>query len=92
VHGVKIRGGIALGGGARRDGDQTKPRQEVQILFDTVFAEAEQPGNGGDARPALPSGAVRIALQDRINGDANGAHLGGVVVNDGVIEAEGVGA
>lgn len=70
---------------------QAAPRQEVQIFLDAVFAQPEQPGNGGDARPTLPCGAIRIALQHGVNRHANGAHLGGVGVDDNVIKAERVG-
>jgi hypothetical protein len=88
VHRVQIRSGIARGRRARRDGDQAKLGQEVQIFFHAVFAQPEQPGYGGDAGPTLPRGAVGIALQHGVQRDAKGADLGGVVVNETVIEAE----
>jgi hypothetical protein len=83
---------VAVGSIAWRDGDQAAPRQEVQILLDAVFAQAQQPGNGGDARPTLPRGAVGIALQHGVNRDAHGADLGGVVVNETIIKPESMGS
>jgi hypothetical protein len=81
---VQIGGGIALGRRAGRDGDQAEPGEEVQILFDAVFAQAEPPGNRGHAWPALLGGAVGIALQHGVDSDAKGADLGGVVINEAV--------
>jgi hypothetical protein len=92
VDGVQIEGVIALGCVTWGNVDQTEPGEVVEIFRDTLFAQTQGGRHRGHARPTLPRGAVRIALQHGVNRDANGAHLGGVVVDHAIVEAKGVGA
>ena len=88
---VEVGGVIACSRIARRDADQAELGEVAEIFLDGGLAEAQGGCHGGHARPTLPCLTIGIALQHGVQRDANGAHLGRVVVDHAVIDPEGVG-
>ena len=89
---------IAVGGRipcfthAGRNGNQTMIEENPQILFYRRPAQLELPGNRADAGVADAGLPVSVPGQDVIDGDADGADLLAVLVNNDIVHAVGMGA
>jgi hypothetical protein len=88
---VAVRGLTALIAVLREDGDQAMSKQDMEIFFSSGAADVEFVAEFGDADKAHARVAIGVPCQHIVDGNAHRANEVGIVINDNIIQAVGVG-